>query len=159
MSSTDNPTAAQLRTALHIIADQYDAAGGHMLTTEADLMFRECFCEFGETVPDALRRLLTGNIKDTRTRVNSTMTEINYIPPATKQMIKELNACSRSSDAASSARSAAIAEIQRICEEALDHGTSWPMFCTLVRDRMRRETVLMDLSPNDKSTNAEGNGK
>jgi len=49
----------KLKTALHILADQYDAQGGHFTTTEADFMFKECFCEFGETIPDAFRRLLT----------------------------------------------------------------------------------------------------
>ncbi len=50
---------AKLKTALHILADQYDAQGGHFTTTEADLMFKECFCEFGETIPDAFKRLLS----------------------------------------------------------------------------------------------------
>lgn len=42
------------------------------------------------------------------------MTEINYIPPATKRMIKESGACSRSRDAAGSLLRATQAEIQQL---------------------------------------------
>lgn len=41
------------------------------------------------------------------------------------------------------ARVKAIKEIQRLCEEAIDHNTSWVMFCNLVRDRLEIETILM----------------
>jgi hypothetical protein len=41
------------------------------------------------------------------------------------------------------ARMNAIKEIQYLCEEALDHETSWPMFCELVRRRLETETALM----------------
>jgi len=53
----------KLKTALHILADQYDAQGGHFTTTEADFMFKECFCEFGEPIPDAFKRLLQNKPK------------------------------------------------------------------------------------------------
>ena len=47
------------------------------------------------------------------------------------------------SDIRAQARVNGIKEIQRICDEALDHDTSWSLFCELVRDRLETETVLM----------------
>lgn len=48
------------------------------------------------------------------------------------------------------ARISGIKEIQRLCEEALDHDTSWKMFCKLVRSRLEIETALMPFT--DKET-------
>ena len=42
-----------------------------------------------------------------------------------------------------SSRLMAIKEINRLCDEAIDHDTSWEMFCELVRRRMEVETSLM----------------
>jgi len=39
-------------------------------------------------------------------------------------------------------RRMAIGEVARLCEEALDHDTSWPMFCALVKQRLETETAL-----------------
>ena len=51
----------QLHTALHVIADMIDYNNGHLPSTEADLMFREEFCDFGESPQTALRRMLSND--------------------------------------------------------------------------------------------------
>lgn len=47
------------------------------------------------------------------------------------------------SDSRANARVKAIKEIHRLCGEALDHDTSWPLFCELARNRLEIETALM----------------
>lgn len=51
----------QQKQLLHIILDMVDWNGGHLPSTEADLMFREAFCDFGETTKEGLLRMLKGD--------------------------------------------------------------------------------------------------